>query len=169
MVIFKQIPNSDFYFAGSDGIIYSKFKSKYKPLKPGIQSTGKYYSVSIIINNKRKTHRVHRLVCSAFHGLPTCEKLTASHLNGNWKDNRPENLKWESYSDNLQRKKEHGTDDLGVKNSRAKITLEELKQIRILLSEHSLTHDKIGELFGVNRVFITKINTGQRYKNQGLK
>jgi len=51
---------------------------------------------------------------------------------------------------------------------RAKITLEQLVEIRKLLSQGKLTHEKIGIKFGVNRVFITKIATGSRYKNQGI-
>jgi hypothetical protein len=167
MVTFKLIPKSQNYYAGSDGHIYSNFGKGYKKLSPGLQSTGKYYFVSVVINNIRKTHRVHRLICLAFHGKPKSNKMTTSHLNGNWKDNRPENLAWESYSKNLSRKKDHGTDDIGVNNSRAKISIEQLRQIRLLLSQ-GLTHQKIADKFGVNRVFITKIATGYRYKNQGL-
>lgn len=165
MVIFKLIPNCQNYYAGYDGEIYSNFKGKYKKLEKGIQSTGKYYVVSIVMNNLRKSYRVHRLVCLAFYGIPE-DKMTASHLNGNWKDNRPENLQWESYSKNHQRKKEHGTDDIGVKNRRSLITFDELLEIRKLLKTN-LTQQAIGDIFGVSRLFITKIKNGYRYKGQG--
>jgi len=46
------------------------------------------------------------------------------------------------------------------------ITKDQLLKIRNLLLEGKLTHKEIGNLFGVNRVFIKKINTGYRYKDQ---
>lgn len=169
MLNFKLIPNCENYYAGSDGNIYSNFGKGYKKLVPNIQTNGKYFYLSVIMYGKRKSERVHRLVCFAFHGLPKNKKMTCSHLNGNWRDNRPENLKWETLKDNLAKRKEHGTDDIGFKNSRAKITENELKEIRNLLKEGILTHKEIGKQFGVNRVFITKINIGYRYKGQGLE
>lgn len=173
MVNFKTIPNHPGYFAGDDGEIYSSLR-KGKPrnfnslrkLKSNIQSSGRYYIVAIKTGNKFKTQRVHRLICSSFHGIPTA-KQAVSHLDGNWKNNKPENLKWESYSENNNRKKEHGTDDIGIKNSRAKIDLITLKEIRKLLNEGK-THQLIGDKFGLNRVFITKIANGHRYKGQGF-
>jgi len=112
--------------------------------------------------------RVHRLICIAYHGQPPYEAVTVSHLDGNWRNNKPENLAWESMGENHDRKKEHGTDDIGIKNSRASIDVDTLIKIRKLLKQSSLTHKEIGEKFGLDRVFITKIANGYRYKNQGF-
>lgn len=173
----RPIPNHLGYFAGDDGFIYSNCSrgnqkinsNKLRKLKQNIQSTGKYYIVSVKNNDgKRYTQRVHKLVCITYHGYPLNEKYTVSHINGDWKNNKPINLKWETYSENHQRKKEHGTDDIGIKNSRAKIDLNTLKEIRRLLTEKKLTHKEIGERFNLSRLFITKIANGHRYKGQGL-
>jgi len=48
----------------------------------------------------------------------------------------------------------HGTDDRGYRNKRSLITKDQLLKIRNLLLEGKLTHKEIGNLFGVNRVFI---------------
>lgn len=159
------------YFAGEDGNIYSNLlwrgSNSLRKLNPAIQTTGKYYFVNIKTGNKFKSQRVHRLVCITFKGYPPIDgTYTVSHQDGNWKNNRPENLKWETYSTNMHRKKDHGTDDIGIKNTRAKIDLNTLKKIRKLLSEGK-THKSIGDKFGLNRVFITKIANGHRYKGQG--
>ena len=172
----KPIPNCPNYYASKKGDIYcnlpigrSKNIGKLRKVKPSIQSTGKYYCLSVKYENGQRKHaRVHRLVCSAYHGLPPFQKATASHLDGNWRNNKPENLKWESYSQNLNRRYEHGTDDTGVHNSRSKINLEQLIEIRKLLLQNNLTHHEIGLKFNVSRVFITKIANGNRYKNQGV-
>lgn len=165
------IPGFSRYFAGEDGMIYSSHGkgNQLKRLIHNVQTSGKYYVVNLKkdTDTKRKSQRVHRMVCLAFHGEPISENMTASHQDGNWRNNNPENLKWESYSDNLNRKKEHGTDDIGIKNSRAKIDLETLILIRKLLS-HGLTHTFIGNKLGLNRAFISKIANGSRYKGQGI-
>lgn len=172
----KLIPLKSFsgYFAGDDGSIYSdqpigiQVIGTLHKLKPNIQSSGKYLYVNLKNKDGRFiTKRVHRLVCEAFHGTPISSVDTASHLDGNWKNNCPENLRWESLSFNHGRKKGHGTDDVGVKNSRAKIDLETLKEIRKLLIK-GLTHKEIGNKFDLSRVFITKIANGYRYKDQGF-
>lgn len=166
-MILKLIPGCTNYYAGDDGNIYSNF-NEFKKLKPNIQTSGKYYCLSVVINEIRVTKRVHTLVNLAFNGNPPNPKFSTSHLDGNWKNNKPENLTWESVRDNLNRKKQHGTDDIGIKNSRAKIDLETLKEIRKYLAEGKLNHREIGELFGLNRVFITKIKNGMRYSGQGF-
>lgn len=163
MVNFKQLRNGN-YFAGSDGEIYSNFKGTYRVLKKAVQSTGCYYAVSVRFGDIRKTHRVHRLICEAFNGVAEFEKAQCSHIDGNWKNNLPENLLWETAKINLSRKLEHGTDDTGYKNSRAKINKEQLEEIKHLLHMGTLTQQRIGELFGVSRIFITKIKNGHRYK-----
>lgn len=170
------IPEFSGYFAGEDGYIYSnhprgtqKGLQPLRKLSPGTQTSGKYFIVNIKKDGdgKYKSQRVHRMVCMAFNGPPVIDSSTVSHLDGNWKNNKPSNLVWETYSDNLKRKKDHGTDDVGVKNSRASIDLSTLKKIRFLLKQSALTQEQIGLKFGLSRVFITKIANGHRYKGQG--
>lgn len=172
----RPIPEFEGYFAGEDGNIYSNRPrarevglQPVRKLNPGIQTSGKYYIVNIKKNedDKYKSQRVHRLVCMAFHGVPIDHKATVSHINGNWRNNKPENLIWESMSDNHSRKKDHGTDDIGFKNSRASIDLKTLKEIRRLLELGTWTQKAIGDKFGLSRLFITKIANGHRYKGQG--
>ncbi len=174
MVIFKPVPNHAHYYAGSDGWIYSDrlrgFEKKsrgLRKLKPGLNNQTRYYYVNI--ENDQgvyKTQRVHRIVCSAFHGVPANESDTASHLDGNRTNNIPENLKWESIQENLKRKKEHGTDDLGYRSKQAHLDQEKLLRIRSFLNEGALTHQEIADIFKVGRITITRINNGVRYKGQ---
>ena len=172
-VVLKKIPGYEGYLAGSDGRIYSLYKygpsrgfrKVPRPLKGGIGSTKKYFILAVrgsITRNKYTTKSVHRLICIAFHGKPKVGH-TASHLDGDGFNNRPENLIWESLSDNNKRKLAHGTDDNGFRNSRSVITEKELERIRSLVKLNLLTHKQIGMLFNVSRVFITKIVRGHRY------
>lgn len=45
--------------------------------------------------------KVHRAVCSAFHGQPPFDGAVVIHINENGLDNRPINLKWGSQKENL--------------------------------------------------------------------
>lgn len=70
-----------------------------KELSPRVQQG--YKHVTIYINKKPKSCRVHRLVATAF--IPNIEnKPYVNHLNGIRSDNRVENLEWATPSENTQ-------------------------------------------------------------------
>lgn len=70
-----------------------------KELSPRVQQG--YKHVTIYINKKPKSCRVHRLVATAF--IPNIEnKPYVNHLNGIRSDNRMENLEWVTPSENTQ-------------------------------------------------------------------
>lgn len=49
---------------------------------------------------KGKSYKVHQLVCEAFNG-PRPDGLVCLHLDENYTNNRPENLKWGTQKENL--------------------------------------------------------------------
>lgn len=49
---------------------------------------------------KGKTYKVHQLVCEAFNG-PRPDGTVCLHLNEDYRDNRPENLKWGTQKENF--------------------------------------------------------------------
>jgi len=146
-------------------------KDKVTPTikKPMLNKLG-YYVVGITVSKGRcKPFGVHRLVCLAFNGIPM-DGLQASHINGNSKDNRPENLCWETILENNRRKAQHGTQYHGEEHGRSKLTELQIMEIRELrkriVGNHRLKCNRqyslrnIGRLFSIHAEQVRRICDG---------
>ena len=71
---------------------------KERILKPS-NGRGGYLLVSLCDGEKRKTLKVHRLVCEAFHENPD-NKPQVNHINEIKTDNRASNLEWATAREN---------------------------------------------------------------------
>lgn len=72
---------------------------KERILKPCMDRGG-YLLVVLYAGGKRKTLKVHRLVCEAFHDNPD-SKPDVNHINEDKTDNRACNLEWSTRRENL--------------------------------------------------------------------
>lgn len=81
----------------------------WAPLPNGGQRTyGGEPNIGFVHENSRmmtiykgKNYRVHRLVCEAFNGPPPPGTQCCMHLDEDFRNNRPENLKWGTQKQNL--------------------------------------------------------------------
>ena len=95
-------------------------------LLPEIDADG-YERVRLCDNGKQSKRFIHRLVAEHFKGIPiNYECLTVYHLNGNKRDNRPENLEWVTSSENLKRAHRNGYYDSLHRRQRIPIIVTDL-------------------------------------------
>ena len=109
------------------------------------------------------TRKVHHLVLEAFDG-PCPEGMVCRHLNGNPADNRAENLKWGTEKENNEDKIRHGTSGKGSRNSRAKLSEEDVLCIKDCLKDPypGIVCD-LARRFGVRHTAISRIKSGTRW------
>lgn len=88
-----------------------------------------YQKITLYLNRKGKGAVVGRLVLSAFKHKPR-RGAECSHLNHDPADNRLENLIWESRLKNERRKSNAGRRPSGEDNTSAKLTADQIKEIR---------------------------------------
>ena len=98
---------------------------------------------------------VHQLVMLAFYGYPP-PGMEAMHLNGNPRDNRPENLRYGTHSENM-------IDMYRLGKGNMKLTPEDVRQIRFALY-CGWKPRELADVYGVSPDSIRAIRKGRRYK-----
>lgn len=154
---YRAIPSHPAYLAGADGSIIGK---SGKLLRLQISDTG-YRSFQAQVDGRGVRVYAHIAVCEAFHGSRPDGKEVA-HVNGNPGDNRPENLRWKTRTENHADKRQHGTHREGEQIGWAKLTEQAVREIRKL---DGLTTVEVGRRFGVSPAAITHIRSGRNWKH----
>lgn len=126
-----------------------------------------YLQVKVMVSGVRYYTCAHRLVWRALVGpIPT--GMVVNHKNGRKDDNRPENLELVSYSGNTKHAYRHGLmDEHGESNPAAKLTDNQVAQIRNMYAQGGYTMERLGNLFGVRFQHVSRIVRGTRRPKQG--
>ena len=107
MEIWKPIANYQGRYEVSDqGRVRSLLHNRIRILSQSATSNG-YLSVGLMSSTGRTTRRVASLVLEAFAG-PRPEGMACCHNNGDRKDNRLNNLRWDTWSENMKDQYRHG-------------------------------------------------------------
>lgn len=110
---------------GADGRVYPVV-GKVRALVEGRRGAKR---VPLYRNDKITIYSVHRLVMAAFVG-PCPEGMEVCHNNGDAGDNRLVNLRYDTRSANHLDKRAHGTARWGVDNPRARLSEQDVRDIR---------------------------------------
>jgi hypothetical protein len=165
--VWKDIPNTDYYQASSHGRIRSvdrwvRFNSGYgirkgKILKPVIHHSG-YIIYGIVAGNKISSVYGHQLVARTFLGEPQNNQVVC-HYDGNKANNCLANLRYDTRSSNEQDKRRHGTYQKEEKNPRAKLSLDDIYNIRHRRANGE-TVKQLADEYGFRSGHISKICIG---------
>lgn len=155
----KFVPTYGFagYRVGDHGTVLSDHWRNYpgRRMRQPFTAAYSYRTVYLYIGKKGYGIYVHRLVLLSFVGPPADPQMEAAHLNGNKDDNRLVNLRWVTRLENAAHKEFHGTVVWGERCGRAKLTAEQVVEIRRRLKSQS--NREIATEFGVSQGAISLI------------
>lgn len=120
--VWKTIPDFPDYEVSSEGRV------RKLPMK-GTRTSHGYMRVSLMKDGKTYYRYVHQVVCSAFHGERPGGAQVA-HGNGDKVDNRAQNLRWATPTENNADKVIHGTQPRAQRSHLAKLSDASIADIR---------------------------------------
>jgi hypothetical protein len=121
--------------------------------------------IRIRVGNIKKTFYIHRLVLEAFVGK--CPMgMQACHFDDNKLNNRVENLRWDTWFNNVLDGLRNQTASRGEKQRSAKLTSEEVLDIRKRYAKGERS-SSLAKDFGVTPTSIRAITSGRAWKHIG--
>lgn len=135
---------------------------KEKILKTRIAKNG-YYIVALSKNGKGKKYYLHRLIAIHFIDNPN-QYPVINHKNCDQLNNNLENLEWVTQQRNI----EHGFDMdrnfHGKKHYNAKLTEQQVLEIRKRLDTEDISQRKLAKEYGVSFTTIRKIHIRKHWR-----
>ena len=126
------------------------------PMKGGRDKNG-YHIISLTLNKKKYTRKVHRLVAEAF--IPNPEnKPEVNHNDGDKLNNDISNLEWANPSENTHHACEHNL-------RKSTLTRNMVIEVCELLEKGDIRISEISKITGVSCGNILKIKTGLTWKS----
>lgn len=99
-VEYRCVPRFERYQVGSDGSTWRMDEEQWMPFPQRISNTG-YCCVNLIMDGRKRAAFVHRLVLEVFVGAPLAGQVARHHPHQDPLDNRAENLRWGTQSENM--------------------------------------------------------------------
>ena len=137
-------------------------------LRGHINSDG-YPEYTLKDDSGRKRHvSAHRLVAMAFLEPPSDPKLEVAHCDGSRMNAHRHNLRWASRKSNSDDRVRHGTDMRGANNPKAKITEQDVREIRrdyreIKRPGSGRSVSELDAKYGLHRSTIIRIAKGRSW------
>jgi hypothetical protein len=116
-----------------------------------------YQEVQLCRESVKYHRRIHQLVLLAFVG-PCPKGMQGCHEDGVRSNNWLINLRWDTCINNHQDRIKHGTNPAGEKHGEAKLTEEQVQQIRNMATLGDYSQRFLGKMFGVSQSLISHIH-----------
>ena len=147
----REVPGFSGYEVSSFGAVRGK---KVAVLKAAL--TKGYEHVSLMMDAKAHTVRVHAIVLAAFAGPPPFPSAVAAHNDGNPLNNNIGNLRWATPGDNQYDRRRHATTYRGSQVRQAKLHEDDIPEIRRRMRSGEKQLD-IASDYGVSKYTISLI------------
>lgn len=156
------------YWIYDDGRVWSSPRGRNTPgrfLSPSIMGEG-YHRYVFYRDGKQCKKLAHRLVLEAFVG-PCPEGMQCRHLDGNPQNNHVSNLCWGTAKENAGDKRRHGTQVhlCGEKSGSAKLTFEEVCEIRDLALDESYSQREIAKMYETTQANVSSIKLEKSWRS----
>ena len=158
-VEYRESPIYSGYLVGSDGTVIGRAGHL---LKPNGDGAGYLKMVMCLPGNRRKTVRVHRLVCETFHGLRPSPRHIVAHTDGSRDNNRADNLRWATRRENEADKRAHGRTIEGERHGAARLTETMVREARAR-SAAGEPQRVLAEAFGVSKATLNHAVSGRSW------
>lgn len=122
-----------------------------------------YRKAKLIVDARKVTFLVHRLVCEAFNGPQPHGRELVAHNDGNPLNNHFSNLRWATHAENLADRLAHGTDPSGERNPRARLNW---SQVRAIRQRYTGKHGQVAALareFGLSHSAMLSVCRGDNW------
>lgn len=117
------------------------------------------------VSFRGRTVVAHRVVCILVHGEPEHSKMHAAHScgNGHLGCVNPKHLRWATAYENAQDKYKHGTVLFGERHQNAKLTEQQVLEIRFL-AKNGYSHSMLSKKFGISTGHVSEITSRRKWK-----
>jgi hypothetical protein len=166
----KRYQDTDYYITEIGEVWSRKYhpiqnpNCELKQLKPSDNSHG-YLQVVLMVNKKRISKTIHRLVGEIF--LPNHKNLKEiNHIDGNKLNNHVSNLEWCDRSYNMRHADKIGLrNNKGEKHKLSKLSEQQVLEIRELYSTGNYSQIELSKKFQVDNVTICFIINRKLWKH----
>lgn len=126
-------------------------------LRRRINSQWAYDYCALSANGERKEAKVHRVMAMSFIGLPPSPSHHVAHWDGRSLHNHLSNLRWATPLENASDQFRNGA------VAAAKLTADQVRNIRVLHRERGMSHAAISRLIGISRPAVSAILEGKSW------
>jgi hypothetical protein len=156
--IWKHIPGYEGRYRASN---HGRIKATTLGYAPWILKQKRKHNGYLAVLLAGVEHSVHVLVLSAFMGERPY-KHDCAHYDGNRSNNHLSNLRWATRKENFEDKDRHGTQVRGEKSPSAKLTWDNVLEIRRVGKTRSLSES--AKKYGVSVATIQSVRIGRSWK-----
>lgn len=169
-VEYRKVPGFPDYAIGNDGTVWSRKNARGGKMVAwekinGVPSKSGHVGLTMFEQGRRKTAYVHRLVLELFVG-PCPRGCECRHLNDNPRDNRLENLRWGTRSENMRDAVRNGKARIGAKHPFAKLTESDVLDIRRRAAQGE-SQRSIAKDCGISRATVGDIISRRTWRSVG--